>query len=197
MFSAFSTFWLPCLEFRVCTWLLSYQIWYCFTVRKSPAVRASCHNTHPPSPKDHPQPPPPCHTEVHGREALVPWRDLWSSLARSGPAPLSRSWWGPRERPGTGSGHCMSSLDAQSRRKYVSDEGWEGNRGVESGEEYTWGFSYFRRSACNIPTSPQSQSPQSDTLPVSHGVCQGSMYTNGKLSLLWGNVFCAPHAFSC
>ena len=116
--------------------------------------------------------PPPslCHTEVHGREASVPLRDLWSSQARSGPAPLSRSWWGPRERPGTGSGHCMSSLDTQSRQKSVSDEGLEGNRGVESGAGYTWGFSYIGGSACNIPTSPQSQSPQSDALPVSYGV---------------------------
>lgn len=99
------------------------------------------------------------------RGLCVPLRDLWSSLARSSPDPLSHSWWGPRERPGTGSGHCMSSLDTESRQKSVSDERLEGNRGVESGAGYIWGFSYFGGSTCSIPTSPQSQSPQSDQLP--------------------------------
>lgn len=88
------------------------------------------------------------------KRPLVPLRDLWSSLARSSSAPLSRSWWGPRERPGTGSGHCMSSLDTRSRQKSVSDEGLVGNREVESRAGYTWGFSYIGESACNIPASP-------------------------------------------
>lgn len=137
-----------------------------------------------------------CHTEVRGQEASIPLRDLWSSLARSGPAPQSHSWWGPRERQGTGSGHCMSSLDAHSRQKSVSDEGLEGSRGVESGAGYTWGFSYFVGSACNIPTSPRSQSPQSDALPVSYGVCWGNTYTNGKLPYV--RMFSVlPTAFSC
>lgn len=133
------------------------------------------------------------------KRPLVPLRDLWSSLARSSSAPLSRSWWGPRERPGTGSGHCMSSLDTRSRQKSVSDEGLVGNREVESRAGYTWGFSYIGESACNIPASPppQSQSPQSDALPVSYGVWQWITWTNGKLSLLWGIVFCAPQGFSC
>lgn len=159
-----------------------FTVW--LLIRKSPAVRVSWPN------------PPPRHTEVRGQEASIPLRDLWSSLARSGPAPQSHSWWGPRERRGTGSGHCMSSLDAHSRQKSVSDEGLEGSRGVESGAGYTWGFSYFVGSACNIPTSPRSQSPQSDALPVSYGVCWGNTYTNGKLPYV--RMFSVlPIAFSC
>lgn len=87
--------------------------------------------------------------------ALIPLRDLWSSQARSSPRPQYRSWWGPRERPGTGSGHCMSSLDTRSRQKSVSDDGLEAE--VGSGAAYTHGFSYFGGSACNIPTSLRSQ----------------------------------------
>lgn len=191
--SAFSPSWIPCHEFRVCTWLFSYQICYCFTVRKSPAVRASCNNT---QPQDYPEPPLHCHTEVHGQETLVPWRDLWSSLAGSGPAPLSRNWWGPRERPGIGSGHCRSSLDTQSRQKHVSDEGLEGNRGVESGTDYTWGFSYFRGSVCNIPKAPNLRA-LNQTHFLSHMGSAGEAYINSKLSLLWGKVFSAPMTSSC
>lgn len=131
-----------------------------------------------------------CHTEVHGQEASVPLRDLWSSLARSGSAPLSRSWWGPRERPGTGSGHCMSSLDTQNRQKSVSDEGLEGNRGVESGTEYTWGFSYIGGSACNIPTSPPNLRALNQTHFLSH------MASTSETHKLMGECFlCSPCLF--
>lgn len=115
--------------------------------------------------------------------AMVPLRDLWSSLVRSGPPPQNRSSKEPRERPGTGSGHCMSSLDTRSKRKSVSDEGLEGNRGVESGAGYTQGFSYFGGTACKHSNKPPNLRVFNQTHFLSHR-------EPGKRTLMANSVCC-------
>lgn len=70
---------------------------------------------------------------VHSNSASVPWRDLWSFPARSGPALPIHSWWGPRERRGTGSGRCMSSLDTANRNMSVI-KAWKEAEGLNMGQ---------------------------------------------------------------
>lgn len=70
------------------------------------------------------------------QEVCIPWRDLWSSLEGSSPAPQIHSWWVPREILGTGSGHYMSSLDTVGKQKSVSGERLKEKQGVEHSVGY-------------------------------------------------------------
>lgn len=137
------------------------------------------------------------HWTVNGQSVTVPLRDLWSSLVRSGPVPLSRSWWGPREKPGTGSGHYTSSLDEQSRQKSVSDDGLEGNEGVESGAGYTWGFSYFWGISMQHSNKPPNSGPSIRSTSCLVVSPPGDRRTLKASSLCFGSFIRPSHAFSC
>lgn len=160
MWSAYSIFCIPCHEFRVCTWLLSYQIWYCLAVRKSPAIRANFHTARPRAPAQ---------TTTILSYGGAGYLGEISEVPRQGQVQLLRVVVG--EDPGKD--RVLVQVVVRPPWRHAADSNmWAIKGWKESWAEYTWGFGYFRGSACNIPTRPQSQSPQSDTLPVSHGACQ-------------------------
>lgn len=120
----------------------------------------------------------------------LPLRGLGSSRAGSDPAPLTRSWWGPREKPGTGWGHCRFSLDTyRAERNVWVMKAWTGLKAGQDTLEVSV-------TSGDQPATFQ-QAPPSSEPSIRRTSCLKSAYANEGLCRLCENVLSAPRVLAC